>query len=277
MSAAHEKYYLFSVDLEDVRDMIPNGYQYKEGVVNNTLKYLDWLKQNKLSATFFIVGNTAEKFPDLIREVIIQGHEAACHTYDHIHITKQSQDEFRKDLERAVNALTKLGAEKVIGFRAPTFSLVESTQWAYKILNEFGFKYSSSVLPSSNPIFGWKNFGSEKMMDGVYEIPMNIGSSPFRVPFGGGTYFRCLPEFLLNAQFEKSATRNETVLGYFHPYDVNTEQEHFMHPHLNENFFLNELMYVNRSKVFQRLNSVLQHGFKVVRYDEYFEMKTKLN
>lgn len=275
MSATAEKYYLFSIDLEDVRDMIPNGYQYKEAVVAPTLLYLDWLKKHNATATFFIVGNTAEKFPDLIREIVKQGHETACHTYDHIHLTKQTPDEFKRDTEKAVNAIMKCGAPKVVGFRAPTFSLVQRTQWAYGILKEFGFTYSSSVLPSANPIFGWSDFGGEKMMDGIYEIPMNIGTAPFKVPFGGGTYFRCLPQPVLNYLFKSAASRNETVLGYFHPYDVNTAQEHFMHPHLNDNKLMNELMYVNRGKVFNRLDAIVERGFKVMRYDEYLKEKTK--
>ncbi len=266
-------YYLFSVDLEDVRDMIPNGYQYREGVVSNTLKYLDWLDTIHSKCTFFVVGRTAEAFPDLIREIIKKGHEVACHTYHHIHLTKLSEDEFKQDLEKCLSAFQKCGVSNTIGFRAPTFSLVKSSAWVYPVLKQFGFKYSSSVNPSANPIFGWKDFGGEKTIEGVYEIPMNIGPFPFKVPFGGAVYFRFFPMFVLKSLFQQAANNKQAVLGYFHPYDVNTEQEHFMHPHLNENFFLNELMYVNRSKVFDKLNRVVDSGFTVIRYDEYYKRK----
>lgn len=275
MNRLNEKYYLFSIDLEDVRDMIPNGYQYKEGVVSNTLKYLDWLDAQKLKCTFFVVGRTAESFPDLIREIINRGHETACHTHQHIHLTKLTEKQFAEDLDANITALQKCGATSITGFRAPTFSMVESSRWAYRILKEAGIKYSSSVIPNSNPIFGWKHFGKEKFVDDVFEIPMNIGFKPFAVPFGGGVYFRCLPLFLLRSLFNQAASQKAPVLGYFHPYDVNTEQEHFMHPHLNDNFFLNELMYINRKKVFNKLDRIIESGFRVIRYDDYYKLRVR--
>lgn len=274
MEAQGKKYYLFSVDLEDVRDMIPNGMQYKEAVVSNTRKYLNWLQQHQFKATFFVVGRTALAFPALIKEIADSGHEIALHSHNHTHVTKLSPDAFKADIAENINAIQKAGVATVKGFRAPTFSIVEQSKWAYKILKEAGIEYSSSVIPNKNPLFGWQSFGGEQWVDGVYEIPMNIGSAPLGVPFGGGVYFRVLPGFITRPLFAKAAKENRPVLGYFHPYDVDTEQEHFMHPHLNDSKLLNELMYINRSKVFTRLNKVISMGFSVLRYDEYYKLKT---
>ena len=275
MAAPNKKYYLFSVDLEDVRDMIDNGMQYKEAVVSNTFKYLAWLSKHKFKATFFVVGRTAQAFPSLIKEIADSGHEIALHSHNHIHITKLTPEEFKADIAANINAIQKAGITNIKGFRAPTFSLVEKSKWAYKILRSAGIEYSSSVIPNANPLFGWQNFGGEQMVDGVYEIPMNVGNKPFSVPFGGGVYFRVLPVQLSLQLFKNAAKKQQPVLGYFHPYDVDTEQERFMHPHLNNNRFLNKLMYINRSKVFNRLNRVIDLGFEVVRYDEYYMMRTE--
>ena len=193
MAVNNKKYYLFSVDLEDVRDMIDNGMQYKEAVVSNTFKYLAWLSKHKFKATFFVVGRTAQAFPSLIKEIADSGHEIALHSHNHIHITKLTPEEFKADIAANINAIQKAGIATVKGFRAPTFSLVEKSKWAYKILRSAGIEYSSSVIPNANPLFGWQNFGGEQMVDGVYEIPMNLGNKPFSVPFGGGVYFRVLP------------------------------------------------------------------------------------
>lgn len=275
MAITNKKYYLFSVDLEDVRDMIDNGMQYKEAVVSNTQKYLAWLSKHKFKATFFVVGRTAQAFPSLIKEIADSGHEIALHSHNHVHITKLTPEQFKADITANINAIQKAGVATVKGFRAPTFSLVEQSKWAYKILRNAGIEYSSSVIPNTNPLFGWQNFGGEQMVDGVYEIPMNIGNKPFSVPFGGGVYFRFLPWLISKRLFKNTAKKQQPVLGYFHPYDIDTEQERFMHPHLNNNKLLNKLMYINRSKVFNRLDRVIDLGFEVVRYDDYYRMQTE--
>jgi polysaccharide deacetylase family protein (PEP-CTERM system associated) len=268
--------FLFSIDLEDVRDFIPDGHRYKEAVVVNTLKYLDWLDKVNSKATFFIVGKTARDYPDLIREIIRRGHEPACHTDTHIHLTKQTEDRFRRDCDSFINTMTPLGATSIKGFRAPTFSMTEQSKWAYGVLRDFGFKYSSSVLPSANPIFGWPQFKGVGYYDGIYELPMNIGSWPFKVPFGGGVYFRFFPNFISNSLAGSTFQEGKAVLSYFHPYDVDVDQERFMHPHLDDSKLLNWLMYVNRDKVFAKAESLMHHtGAKIMRYDEY--LKSKIN
>jgi len=268
--------FLFSVDLEDVRDFIPDGHQYREAVPQNTLRYLDWLDKVKASATFFVVGKTARDYPDLIREIIKRGHEIACHTDTHLHLTRQTETEFARDCESFINTMNKLGAPTVRGFRAPTFSMVERSRWAYRVLHDFGFTYSSSVLPSDNPIFGWPEFEGEGMYDGIYELPMNIGSWPFKVPFGGGVYFRFFPTFILKRLFAQTFSQQRPVLSYFHPYDVDVEQERFMHPHLNDSRALNWLMYVRRSEVFDRME-YLMHSLdaEILRYDRFIEWKKR--
>jgi polysaccharide deacetylase family protein (PEP-CTERM system associated) len=269
-------YFLFSIDLEDVRDFIPDGHRYKEAVVVNTLKYLDWLDKVQSKATFFIVGKTARDFPDLIREIIRRGHETACHTDTHIHLTKQTEDQFRRDCESFLNTMDSLGATSVLGFRAPTFSMIEQSKWAYGVLRDFGFKYSSSVLPSTNPMFGWPQFKGEGYYDGIYELPMNLGSWPFKVPFGGGVYFRFFPTFVLNSLLKSTFENDKAVLSYFHPYDVDVDQERFMHPHLNDSKVLNWLMYLNRGEVFSKAESLMKkRNAGIVRYDEY--LSTKIN
>ena len=270
----NSNFFLFSVDLEDVRDFIPNGNKYKEAVPANTIKYLDWLDKVNAKTTFFIVGTVARTYPDLIREIIKRGHETASHTDNHLHLTKQTEDEFRKDCDSFLNTMYSLGATSVKGFRAPTFSMVEQSKWAYKVLNEFGFTYSSSVLPATNPMFGWPEFKGEGYYEGIYELPMNVGSWPFKVPFGGGVYFRFFPTFILKELFRSTFQTNKPVLSYLHPYDVDTEQERFMHPHLNDSKALNWLMYVNRTGVFERMEYLIKNlNASIVRYDEYLKPK----
>ena len=99
--------------------------------------------EEKSKATCFVVGRTADAFPDLIREIKNRGHEVAAHSYYHAPLTKLSQEEFRADLEKNLEALNKCGCGNIIGYRAPTFSLVESVQWHIRSL----LHVESNTLP----------------------------------------------------------------------------------------------------------------------------------
>lgn len=266
--------FLFSIDLEDVRMRIPSGEKYRERVPQMTEKYLQFLSTIKSKATFFIVGEVAEKYPSLIKMISDEGHEIACHSCKHITLDKQTKEEFKDDLQKNLDALYTAGAKEIIGYRAPTFSLTEKTKWAYEILSEMNFQYSSSVLPAKNPLYGWENFGNEikKINNSVWEIPVSLSQSNFlKVPFGGGVYFRVLPYFWIKKQFKKYFSEGKPVLSYFHPYDIDSEQEHFMHPGINENKIFNFLMYYNRSSVFEKLEKLSSLNFTIVPYRNYLQ------
>lgn len=270
--------FLFSVDLEDVRENVVNGHTYKDRVCETTFLYLNWLKKTNSCCTFFCVGKVAEQYPELIKEIAASGHELACHTYSHIPLDKLGKENFKKDLDKNINALLKAGANSVKGFRAPVFSLTKSTSWAYDVLSEFGFSYSSSVLPADNPLYGWKEFGEtpKKVNDTILELPVTVAKfGPMVLPLLGGVYFRVLPEFILLNRVKKHLKTNRPVLSYFHPYDADTEQEKFMHSGINNSRFYNYLMYYNRKNVFNRLNGVLNLGLQITTYQKY--ISTYLN
>lgn len=271
--------FLFSVDLEDVRSMIPDGDRYKEKVPAMTDVFLNWLAQIKMKATFFTVGQIVETYPDLVLKIAEQGHEIASHSHKHIHITELGRDGFKRDLEQNLEAFRNIGLENVTGFRAPTFSLTKETPWAFEVLAELGFTYSSSVMPVANPLFGWPNFGKQpKKMGSIVEIPMAVSSFLGRkIAFSGGVYLRVLPfRFTLN-QFRKYRKQGLAVPSYIHPYDIDTTQEHFMHPHLNGSKMYNYLMYRNRDKAMNRLQNVVDDGFNIMTYRQYVDTLTSEN
>ena len=134
---------LLSVDLEDVRDWVKDGTRYREGVPENTRAYLHQFKKWRVKATFFVVGAVARRYPQLIGEIIESGHELACHGDVNLQLDKFSPQDFRKDLQRNLAALKDAGADNIVGFRAPTFSLTARTAWAHEVLVDLGFTYSS--------------------------------------------------------------------------------------------------------------------------------------
>jgi polysaccharide deacetylase family protein (PEP-CTERM system associated) len=262
--------FLFSVDLEDIRFRTKDGMKYAERLPALTHQYLEFLDKHKVKCTFFTVGDVAEKYPTLIGEIYRRGHEIACHSASHIELHQMTKEQFRDDTKKNMNALYNAGVKEIFGYRAPAFSLTEKTQWAYEVLEQLGIKYSSSVLPAKNPLNGWKGFGKEpKRIGNILEIPMNISSFWRKaIPFSGGVYFRTLPFFMIRNAFQKTFENKKPVLGYFHPYDIDTKQERFMHPGINEKSFYNFLMYYNRRNVFSRLEKIMQHC-TIIRYCDY--------
>ena len=264
--------FLFSVDLEDVRSMIPGGDQLAERVPGNVEQFIDFLARHQVRATFFTVGDIARRYPSLIRELTDEGHEIACHSSDHLTLDQHNPTSFRDDLKRNLENLSKAGAQDVQGFRAPMFSINARTSWAYRELEDLHFTYSSSVLPAKNPLYGWPGFLPEpqRMHSGIWEIPLTLSNIPrLRVPVAGGVYFRVLPFWLIRYHFGRQSRAGKPMVGYFHPYDVDTEQEPVMHPRLNGNRFFNWLMYRNRGEVFSRLETLIAAGARIVTYADF--------
>lgn len=252
--------------------MIPHGERYAPRVPANTRSYLELLEAHRARATFFTVGDVARRHPDLVREIAARGHELACHSADHTPLDRLDRDGLRRNLECNLEDLARAGADGVTGFRAPVMSLTERTEWAYEVMEELGFRYSSSVVPGRGGLYGWTEFGEapRRMAGGVWEIPLSVaGIGLLRVPFGAGIYLRVLPFAVLTRLFRNTRRRGQPVVGYLHPYDVDTEQEHFMHPELGDRRLLNALMYVNRKRVIPRLERLLASGVPVQRYDAY--------
>jgi polysaccharide deacetylase family protein (PEP-CTERM system associated) len=112
---------------------------------------------NPIRATFFVLGWIAERYPDLVRRIQKEGHEIACHGYAHQLVYRQSRDEFRQDVKRAKSILEDITGSEVIGYRAPSYSITNKSQWAFEILVEEGFKYDSSIFPIRHDFYGLPN------------------------------------------------------------------------------------------------------------------------
>ena len=265
--------FLFSIDLEDVRSNVKDGHKFVDRVKENTFLFLNWMNERNVKCTFFVVGKIAESYPDLIKTIIDHGHEIACHSYSHQSIINLGIDNFKLDLTKNIDALEKAGASNIIGYRAPTFSLTQEVNWVYKILDEHGIKYSSSVLPAKSPLFGWESFGTEiKIVDNIIEMPISVDKfGPMTIPIAGGVYLRVLPKALLFRKIKNNLKIiNQPLLSYIHPYDLDTKQEYFMHEHMT-NVFYNFLMYYNRKNLLKRLDKILDLGYTIVPYKEYLK------
>ena len=148
-----------TIDVEDYWNILSRDWLYTEAEPSDAVvKITEWFLQihadTNVKATFFILGEVAQCFPELIKGIVSEGHEIAVHGFYHRQIFKLSHDEFKKEVGDAKKLLEDLTGRQVLGHRAPAFSVNKDTQWALEVLLEEGFKYDSSVYPISGRRYG---------------------------------------------------------------------------------------------------------------------------
>jgi polysaccharide deacetylase family protein (PEP-CTERM system associated) len=264
-----EALYLFSVDVEDLRLDLPDGDRLAPRVPEMVDAYLRFLARDSSKGTFFVVGEVARRHPETVRAIAAAGHELACHSDAHVPLDRQDRAQFRDDLRRNLDALRAAGADEVEGYRSPCFSLTAKTQWAYAVLADLGFRYSSSVLPAPNPLYGWSGFGPlPRLVEGIVELPVTLlPLRPLPLPIGG-VYFRVLPRPLLRWALDRRRRRGEPVIGYHHPYDIDTEQR-LTHAGFRRGGLYDRLLRANRAEVLPRLEMARRMGFSFVPYGRH--------
>ena len=264
--------FLFSIDLEEFYAAERQETFRRTPLPELAERLLEFLRRARMRCTFFVVGEIAARFPAAVRAIAAEGHELACHTHTHRPLGEHTPASLREDLLRNLDAVRACATGPVTGFRAPILSLTRETAWAHEVLAALGFTYSSSVLPASNPLHGWPGFGpAPRRLNGILEIPVTLAPiGPLRAPIASGTYFRCLPLPLVRRAFVACARRQEPIVGYLHPYDIDTGQERVMSRGVHGSRLMNALLYVNRAYTLERLESLLSAGFKIIPYSDFF-------
>ena len=262
---------LFGIDFEEFE--AASCHVFKKTPLPQLAQFLlDFLNEVRMTTTFFVVGKVALAYPEIIAAISRAGHELACHTNEHSTLNMFSPREFRLDLERNKAALLAVvPAADIIGFRAPLLSLTPETSWAYEVLADLGFQYSSSVLPVSSPLFGWPGFGSStRHIHGIRELPISVGTGWRRsLPFAAGTYFRCLPKRWILEEFKLAKKNACPIVGYIHPYDMDIHQQYVLHKELSRKPYLNPLLYWGRKQTIPRLRMLIRNGFVFRRYADF--------
>ena len=165
-----------TIDVEDYHNLLSRHWlgkdtQPTDRVVVNTNRILNLLSKNETKATFFILGEVGAKFPELIRDIVNNGHELGVHGYYHHQVYNLTPEEFRKQVRDSKVVLEDIAGIPVTGHRSPAFSITNQTRWAWEILLEEGFKYDSSIFPFKGRRYGWP----ESPLD-PYEIRTPTGS-----------------------------------------------------------------------------------------------------
>lgn len=162
----------FTVDVE--RD-VPSTLSTWRGLEEGLPLLLDLLSKHEIPATFFVTGQAAERFPELIREVSLD-YEVGCHGYEHERFDKISAREQLRRIELATKILTQVTGQKVLGFRSPNFRPGTHTLLA---LRRLGYLYDAS-----NACY---RVGPDPARFGLVEIRNTWPSSFLRLPAGIST------------------------------------------------------------------------------------------
>jgi polysaccharide deacetylase family protein (PEP-CTERM system associated) len=213
---------------------------YQPRVDTNTRRLLDLFAKKEVKSTFFVLGWVAERYPDLIKEIHSQGHEVASHGYAHKRVILLSRDEFLQDIKRSKNHLEDLLGEQIIGYRAPSFSIGYSNEWAFEVLAELGFKYSSSTYPVKHDLYGtpdWPRFAYNRP-ENIIEIPIpTLRLMGKQIPIGGGGYFRLYPYKVTQKLVSKYLRQEKQPYSfYFHPWEIDAGQPRLKNAPLKARF-----------------------------------------
>ena len=234
---------------------------YTSRVEANTRRLLELLAELNVHGTFFTLGWVAERFPGLVREIAAGGHELACHSYWHRLIYKLDPAEFREDTRRAKNIIEQVSGQPVLGYRAPTYSVIDRSVWALEILSELGFTYDSSIFPIRHDRYGMPDaprapFRFQTPSGPMTEFPITtFRLAGHNMPVGGGGYLRLLPSLYTRLGLQRVQNEGIPIVIYIHPWEIDPEQ-----PRLAGGLASRLRHYTNLSRTFGRFKNVLQAG-----------------
>jgi len=224
----------------------PDTWAARESrVEKNTDLVLQLLADHDVKATFFMLGWVADHFPNLARKIFGQGHEIACHGYLHQRVGLQDRQTYRDDIRKAKALLEDQIGERVIGYRAPSYSITRTTDWAFDELVSAGFLYDSSIFPMKHDFYGipdWPRFAgyAVKTEDGweaeshrpqggqtcMREVPITtLRLATRNLPIAGGGYFRLLPYAVTRWGLRRiNLQEQQPFVFYLHPWEFDPEQ-----------------------------------------------------
>lgn len=242
-------------------------------VERNVSRLLELFDGTGARATFFTLGWVAQRYPGLVREIVAAGHELASHGYGHLRASEQTRSDFRDDIVRAKALLEDIAGRPVAGYRAPSFSIGETNPWAFEVLLEAGYRYSSSVYPVRHDHYGMPDAPRfpYQPLPGLTEIPVTTTRVFSRnLPAGGGGYFRLAP-YALSRWAVRRVNRidRRPAIFYLHPWEIDPDQPRVPGTSLKTRF----RHYLNLDKTETRLGRLLR-DFRWGRMDQVFGLAT---
>jgi len=233
-------------------------------VINGIDKILDLLRKHETFATFFVVGELLEIQPDIFDKIIENDHEIGFHTMYHDRLDSPG---FKEKFSSEIKKFAELTNHKSRGFRAPTFSLNNTSSWAIDVLEKNNYIYDSSVVPAKTSMYGLpnaehkpykitsksieKNDSSGKLIEFPLLVTKFLGK---KIPAGGGFYLRTLPTKIIKNAIKNYQKQEIPATFYIHSWELTPEYMPKIQLPFKENF----VTYHNIGKAYTRMNELLQ-------------------
>jgi polysaccharide deacetylase family protein (PEP-CTERM system associated) len=238
-------------------------------VERNVGRILDMLAAQKTQATFFTLGWIAQRYPHLVRRIADEGHEVASHGYGHERVSDLTPEAFAHDIRTAKHLLEDIAGVAVTGYRAPSFSIGQGNLWALDVLQQEGYRYSSSIYPIQHDHYGMPDaprFAHRIRPDLIEVPPTTLRMFNRNLPSSGGGYFRLFP-YALSRWMLRQVNQNDQqpAIFYFHPWEIDAAQPRVAGIDARTRF----RHYVNIPRMEQRLQRLLQ-DFQWGRMDHIF-------
>jgi len=237
-------------------------------------KILDMLRKNDTSATFFVVGELLETNPEIFDKIVENEHEIAFHTMYH---TRIDSPDFKQSFHKEIAKFSELTNKKSKGFRAPTFSLNETSSWIIDSLSKFDYIYDSSIVPAKTDLYGLPNAQSKPYrissnslekdtVDGkLIEFPLLV--TKFlgkKIPAAGGFYLRSLPMRVIKNAIKNYEKQRIPASFYIHSWELTPEYMPRIELPYKENF----VTYHNINKAHGRMSELLKE-FEFTSFSDY--------
>ena len=237
----------------------------------NIERILAILEEGGAHGTFFTLGWIAERYPAMVKRIVSGGHELASHGYGHLRASDQTREQFLDDVVRSKAILEDIGGVPVLGYRAPSFSIGPANLWALDVLQEAGYRYSSSIYPIAHDHYGMPDAPRFAFypngMSGLLEVPITtVRLMERNLPAGGGGYFRLLPYALSRRLMRRVNQKDrQPAIFYFHPWEIDPGQPRIGGVGAKSRF----RHYVNLTRMERRIRA-LTRDFKWGRMDHIF-------
>ena len=228
-------------------------------IERNIDRILELFDETGTKATFFTLGWIAERYPDVVRRIVKEGHELASHGLAHVRADQQSRAMFTADVRRAKQLLEDTGGVGVHGYRAASFSITRKNLWALNALEDAGYRYSSSTVPLRHDLYGipeQPRFAFYPFEDSRFiEIPVTtVRRWGANWPSGGGGYFRLLPYAVFKQNLQAVISNDkQPCMFYFHPWEIDPQQPRVEGASLKSRF----RHYLNLDRTYSRLQRLL--------------------
>jgi polysaccharide deacetylase family protein (PEP-CTERM system associated) len=234
---------------------------YQPRVDRNVARILELFARHKTIGTFFMLGWVAQRFPNMAREIAAAGHEIGCHGFAHQRLHRITPDEFRADLRKATQVLENQIQKPIRCYRAPSFSIVKSTLWAFDILAEEGYTIDSSVFPVRHDLYGvpdgqrFPYLQTTPSGNQVFEFPPStIRLRNMNWGVAGGGYLRLLPYGVTwRALRHINGAERQPAMVYFHPWEIDPDQ-----PRIQTCLRSSLRHYTNLSGMHRKIDRLLQ-------------------